>query len=189
MISTTPRFSGPGRYPASPGITAPRQADSLRVASPANTLAVTFEGRRAERREKPGIIATLGPQTDTKEKMRALIDAWWPAIESGAVETQKLPSDAETRSRLASLGYLGGGSAPPARKMDRHGPNPVRRVDLFQRFERGVPRRQVGGFGLGLWITRQVVEAMGGQIVVDSALGRGSTFSVALPRRQAGAGK
>jgi arylsulfatase A-like enzyme/Tfp pilus assembly protein PilF len=56
------------------------------------------------------------------------------AIESGAVETQKLPADAETRSKLASLGYVGGGSA--LKKTVRTGRNPVEAVDLFQRFER-----------------------------------------------------
>ncbi|HEX5719387.1 MAG TPA: sulfatase, partial [Thermoanaerobaculia bacterium] len=61
-------------------------------------------------------------------------------IESGAVEAQKLPADAETRARLASLGYAGGGTAPAPKKGDnqteRTGRNPVEVVDLFQRFER-----------------------------------------------------
>jgi signal transduction histidine kinase len=35
---------------------------------------------------------------------------------------------------------------------------------------------------LGLWIARQVVEAHGGTISVVSAVGRGSTFVVELPR-------
>ena len=52
---------------------------------------------------------------------------------------------------------------------------------LFARFERGVSRRQYGGFGLGLWITRQLVDAMGGQISVDSRPGQGATFSIVLP--------
>jgi CheY-like chemotaxis protein/anti-sigma regulatory factor (Ser/Thr protein kinase) len=38
-----------------------------------------------------------------------------------------------------------------------------------------------GGSGLGLHITRDLVERMGGQIEVDSALGRGSRFLVRLP--------
>ena len=52
---------------------------------------------------------------------------------------------------------------------------------LFNRFERAVSERNYGGFGLGLWITRQIVEAMGGRIHVTSQLGVGSTFTVELP--------
>jgi PAS domain S-box-containing protein len=53
---------------------------------------------------------------------------------------------------------------------------------IFLRFERAVSERHYGGFGLGLWISRQIVEAMGGTIGVQSALGRGATFTVRLPR-------
>ncbi|XHF30489.1 HAMP domain-containing histidine kinase [Corallococcus exercitus] len=53
---------------------------------------------------------------------------------------------------------------------------------LFHRFERAVSERNYGGFGLGLWIARQIVEAMGGHIEVESVLGEGSTFIVELPR-------
>jgi PAS domain S-box-containing protein len=53
---------------------------------------------------------------------------------------------------------------------------------LFHRFERAVSERNYGGFGLGLWIARQGVEAMGGHITVHSELDVGSTFTVELPR-------
>ena len=52
---------------------------------------------------------------------------------------------------------------------------------IFQPFERAVSFRHYGGLGLGLYITRQVVEAHGGSIQVQSELGRGSTFVVELP--------
>ncbi len=52
---------------------------------------------------------------------------------------------------------------------------------LFNRFERAVSERNYGGFGLGLWIARQIIEAMGGHIHVASELGVGSTFTVELP--------
>jgi signal transduction histidine kinase len=52
---------------------------------------------------------------------------------------------------------------------------------LFGRFERAVSGLHYGGFGLGLWITRQIVETMEGQISVESRPGEGSTFSVILP--------
>jgi signal transduction histidine kinase len=63
------------------------------------------------------------------------------------------------------------------------GIEPEDRERIFQRFERAVSVRKFGGFGLGLWITRQVVEAMGGKIDVDSEPGHGSTFTVELPLR------
>ena len=41
--------------------------------------------------------------------------------------------------------------------------------------------REFGGLGLGLFITREIVEAHGGQMSVQSALGAGATFTVRLP--------
>jgi PAS domain S-box-containing protein len=53
---------------------------------------------------------------------------------------------------------------------------------IFGRFERAVSSRHYGGLGLGLWITRQIVESMGGSIGVESESGKGSVFTVDLPR-------
>jgi PAS domain S-box-containing protein len=52
---------------------------------------------------------------------------------------------------------------------------------IFSRFERAVSPRVYGGFGLGLWIARRIVEASGGTIDVASELGRGSAFVFRLP--------
>lgn len=52
---------------------------------------------------------------------------------------------------------------------------------LFQPFERLVSERHYGGLGLGLWITRRIVERMSGSIRVESERGEGSTFIVELP--------
>ena len=57
------------------------------------------------------------------------------------------------------------------------------RANLFRRFERGVPTREYGGFGLGLWICHNIVEASGGSIDVESEPNRGATFTVRLPLR------
>jgi signal transduction histidine kinase len=52
---------------------------------------------------------------------------------------------------------------------------------IFERFERANPADNYGGFGLGLWIVREVVEAHGGTIDVSSSPGVGTTFVVELP--------
>jgi signal transduction histidine kinase len=58
---------------------------------------------------------------------------------------------------------------------------PDQQARIFDRFERAVSVRHYGGLGLGLWIVRQIVEALGGDIEVQSEEGRGSTFRVELP--------
>jgi PAS domain S-box-containing protein len=54
---------------------------------------------------------------------------------------------------------------------------------LFSRFGRAVSERHYGGLGLGLFISKQIIEAMGGSILVESWPSRGSTFTVELPLR------
>ena len=58
-------------------------------------------------------------------------------------------------------------------------PNDITRI--FEKFERAAPEAKSDGFGLGLWITRQIAESHGGSISAKSELGRGSTFTLRLP--------
>jgi PAS domain S-box-containing protein len=54
---------------------------------------------------------------------------------------------------------------------------------IFERFQRGghYLTREQGGAGLGLYLAKRLVEAMGGRIWVSSRLGSGSVFGFALP--------
>ena len=54
---------------------------------------------------------------------------------------------------------------------------------IFDRFHQAteVLTRETPGAGLGLYITKRLVEALGGSIHVESSPGRGSTFIVRLP--------
>ncbi len=57
---------------------------------------------------------------------------------------------------------------------------------IFERFQRAVTAEPYPGMGLGLWITREIVEAHDGTISVESRPGAGATFRVCLPRRGGG---
>jgi len=59
------------------------------------------------------------------------------------------------------------------------GLKPAEMAALFQRFSQATPRTHVtyGGSGLGLFISKRLVELQGGRIYVDSVEGKGSTFS------------
>ncbi|WP_162273508.1 ATP-binding protein [Ectothiorhodospira magna] len=84
----------------------------------------------------------------------------------------------DTRLRLA-FAVIDTGEGIPVAQQDA----------IFQAFTQveGQPNRQRGGTGLGLTITRQLVEKMGGQISLDSQPGVGSTFrfTVTMPPGQA----
>ncbi|MFY0570187.1 ATP-binding protein [Archangium lansingense] len=74
--------------------------------------------------------------------------------------------------RLAMLSVRDHGIGIPPDKLEH----------IFGRFERAVSGRQFAGLGLGLYVTRQIIEEHGGRIRVESHPGEGSTFTVELPR-------
>ncbi|HVK64226.1 MAG TPA: PAS domain-containing protein [Polyangium sp.] len=59
---------------------------------------------------------------------------------------------------------------------------------LFERYYRARTGKKIEGLGLGLFIARQLVEAHGGRIWVESEFGRGSTFAFTLPLVRDGRG-
>ena len=64
------------------------------------------------------------------------------------------------------------------------GIDPSQQKIIFEPFERAVSSKSYGGLGLGLYIVRQIIEAHGGSISIESSLNQGSTFMVSLPLEQ-----
>lgn len=87
-------------------------------------------------------------------------------------------------SVTVTAGLMPGGSQVWIAVQDTgYGLSPEERSRLFTRFYRAKNERTKGipGTGLGLTITRQLVEMHGGTIAVDSEPGRGSTFQITVP--------
>jgi signal transduction histidine kinase len=90
--------------------------------------------------------------------------------EGGSVEVASAQVNGEVRVSVADTGP---GLAPEDYE---------RIFEEFQQTEVGVEQRE--GTGLGLALSKRLVELHGGRIWVDSELGRGSTFGFTLPARR-----
>ncbi len=53
---------------------------------------------------------------------------------------------------------------------------------IFDRFERAISPSEVSGLGLGLFISKQIIKAHGGDIWVKSVVNKGSTFTFEIPK-------
>jgi signal transduction histidine kinase len=129
------------------------------------------DGGRVHRAVAPGAPATLvvDPQRLTQVLTNLLANALKFSSDSAPVDVV-VTSPAEGIVTF-SVTDRGPGIEPDER--DR----------IFDRFHQTehANNRNAEGFGLGLYITKQLVEAMGGWIRVRSELGEGSTFTVTIP--------
>src|SRR5262249_62095409 len=113
---------------------------------------------------------------DAEQVKQVLLNLVENAIKSspdgGRIDLRLAATDAGVRFAVADEGL-----GIPAAEQER----------VFEKFHRVDPNltRGVGGTGLGLYISRRLVEQLGGTISVASELGEGSTFTVELPRADA----
>ncbi len=93
------------------------------------------------------------------------------AIKYGARTPIEL--SAEFRDEQVRIDVCDHGTGIPADQRER----------VFGQFERAVGQTErQSGFGVGLWIVRQLTEAMGGAVEVGDTPGGGASFTVNLPR-------
>jgi signal transduction histidine kinase len=138
----------------------------IRASDPSRTVRVTIE---------PGLRAFGDPRLIRVVLTNLLANAWKysqgtsdPCIEVGA-----------DRDRFS--GYEG---ARPSAFFVRDNGIGFDMVDtgrIFQSFERLHTEREFEGSGVGLSTTRRILDAHGGEIYVESAPGKGATFSFTLP--------
>ena len=121
--------------------------------------------------DEAGAAATLAVQADRRRLLQVLSNLLSNAIKynqpQGWVRLR-------VKARQGCIDISVSDSGP--------GLDAAQQARLFQPFERlGAQRGAVGGTGLGLALSRELTEAMGGRIHVQSAPGTGSTFTVSLP--------
>jgi PAS domain S-box-containing protein len=130
-------------------------------------------GPEAERAATPISLHTDGPVVGRWDRLRieqVVMNLVSNAIKYG--EAKPITVTVSPHDRAAHLVVRDHGLGIAKESQER----------IFERFERIAPvRHHASGFGLGLWIARQIVEAHGGTITVDSRPGEGSAFTVDLP--------
>ena len=156
-----------------------------------------------------GKMPLIPERVDLGELVREVVDRFWsPSMEPGIIDVKQTgPVEGfwdrwrldQILTNLLSNAVKYGAGRPISVEFGPVGPEDGSDVSIavrdrgigmspdvlgriFDRFERAVTDREYGGFGLGLWIARQVVQAMDGTITAESEPGRGSTFTVRLPR-------
>ncbi len=134
-----------------------------------------------ERAEKKGVrlTADLSPEASTVEGDPRALEHVLSNLVDNAVKycppgTSVRVSAAKLDAERVRLVVSDTGPGIPAEHLPR----------VFERFYRvdAGRSRELGGTGLGLSIVKHMVETMGGKVAVESEVGRGSTFTVTLPR-------
>ncbi len=108
----------------------------------------------------------------------------WDAMRLGQI-TWNLLSNAAKYAPMAPIDVVVSGDDRSVTIVVRdHGPGiaPDEREAVFRKFERAAGARHYTGFGIGLWLVRRIVEALGGTITLDSEVNVGTTFTIVLPK-------
>ena len=137
-------------------------ADSLRPLAEEKDLTLTCD-----------LPPVLGIAGDTDQLIRLIVNLLDNAIKYSEQGPIRLSAEERDGNALIEVSDTGIGIPP------EHLPH------IFKRLYTVDPARSSGGAGLGLSIAHQIVQAHGGRIEVQSEVGKGSTFTVYLPKSNA----
>lgn len=138
--------------------------DSVRPLAQAKGIGLEFSGL-----SRP--IASAG---DVKRLKQAVANIIENAIQATASGGRVKVSGSQTPTAV-EIQVLDTGSGIPAEELPR----------IFEQFRivGGVDERKTGGLGLGLFLTKTIVEAHGGTIHVESHVGQGTQVTIRLPKK------
>jgi PAS domain S-box-containing protein len=138
--------------------------------------AKTKEGAIALRAEVPEVVATV--KTDSAKLKQVIINLVGNALkftEHGSVTVRlDLAADGKTPTAIAVVDT---GIGIPADRLEAI-------FEAFQQADAGTSRKY-GGTGLGLTLSRSICQLMGYDLIVESELGKGSTFKIVMGERAA----
>jgi signal transduction histidine kinase len=113
-------------------------------------------------------------QTDAKKLRQALINLLGNAVKFTEEGTIRLHVHDDDDENFVDFDVVDTGRGIATEHLERV-------FDSFWQADQA-PSRRAGGVGLGLHVTRQLVRLLGGEVTVRSIIGKGSTFSVRLPK-------
>lgn len=150
-----------------------QSVDLVRVVDKALSSFKLAQPHRDFRVQAPEALAALGDPMRVEQVVAHLVSNAIKFSDQGTPVDVTLSTD----GARARIDVRDEGRGIPADKLD----------EIFEKFKRleDPMRMETGGAGLGLYIVRELVAAMGGEVGVTSEVGRGSTFSVWLPAGEA----
>jgi PAS domain S-box-containing protein len=140
-------------------------ADTLQQIYPSHTLVVRSAGQT-------GQTSLIGDPDRLGQVFTNLLSN---AIKY-APDAETVEMDLDTSENAVTVRVRDHGLGIPREQRDK----------IFERFYRAAGAKQKGipGLGMGLYIVEEIVKQHGGTITVDSEVGKGSTFTVTLPRKR-----
>jgi len=133
----------------------------------AREVAGDYPGRRIEFASPDLVVPVLAD----REALRRVVSNLLANSVKYTAQEEKILVSVEREGREAVLRVTDEGAGIPEEALPH----------IFERFYRAESSRSGEGSGLGLAIVRETVEALKGRIEVESAPGKGSTFTVCLP--------